>query len=142
MPRKGHGGKREGAPGQAYSNRTDLNQDRQPVQVAAGQPYGARQEQVAAQKAVPLPAAPPVQVPPPSPAPGSFGPFTRPTERPDEPLTAGLPMGAGPGPEAVVGPFGALSAEEQLVAELRGIYAAFPSPDIARLLDYASRKVR
>ena len=28
-------------------------------------------------------------------------PFLRPTERPNEPVTAGIPLGAGPGPEAL-----------------------------------------
>lgn len=138
MPRK-HGGRRTGTPGVAYPQRTDLNQ---PVQVAAGQPYGARQEQVAAQKAVPLPAAPPVPVPPPSPAPGSFGSFLRPTEKPSEPLTAGLPFGAGPGTEAVAGPWGGLSDDDRIVAELKGLYAADPNPDVLRLIEAAQRRTR
>lgn len=32
----------------------------------------------------------------------SQGSFARPTERPEEPLTAGLPFGPGPGPEALL----------------------------------------
>lgn len=141
MPRKGynHGGRRQGAPGQAYSNRTDLNQNRQPVTVATGQPYGARQEQVAAQRAVPLPAAPPVPATPPGPAPGSFGRFDRPTERPDEPLTAGLPIGAGPGPEAVHAP-AVVTQDDQILAQLRGLYATHPNSDLARLIDAAERR--
>jgi hypothetical protein len=51
-----------------------------------------------------------------------------------------MPMGPGPGPEAVAGRWGGLSEDDQLVAELRGLYAAFPSQDIARLLDYAERR--
>lgn len=142
MPR---GGKRQGAPGKAYAQRTDMNQNRQPIRVAAGQAYGERQAQEQAQRAVPLPAAPPVQVPPPSPAPGpapgSFGAFNRPTERPDEPLTAGMPMGPGPGPEAVAGSF-MLSGNDQLIAELRGLYATYPNPDVARLLAFAEQRQR
>lgn len=150
MPRNGpgKGGKRYGAPGAAYGNRTDLNQNRQPVQAAAGQPYGVRGAQEAAQRAVPLPAAPPVRsAPPPAPAsgvspvttgplPGALGSLTRPTDRPDEPLTHGLPFGPGAGPEVIRAP-AVLSEDDQLVAELRGLYAAFPSPEIAALLSYA-----
>lgn len=143
MPRAGYdrrGGKRQGSQGKAYGNRTDLNRNRQPVQAAAGQPYGERGAQEQAQRAIPLPAAPPVSAPPPSPAPGSFGPFTRPTEFPDEPLTAGLPVGPGPGPEAVTGPWGGLSENDRVVAELRGLYAAFPSRDLAQLIEFAERR--
>ena len=141
MPRNGQGGRRQGAPGKAYSNRLDMNQNRQPVTVASGQPYGARQEQVAAQRALPLPAAPPVPAPPP-PAPGALpggrGPFTRPTEYPDEPLTAGMSMGPGPGPEALA--MRAVTVDDQLVAQLRGLYAAYPNSDIAALLAAAERR--
>jgi hypothetical protein len=101
------GGRRAGTPGKAYSNRTDL----QGPQAPTGLPYGDRAKLIAAQKAVPagpapapMPAAP--AGPPPSqpgaagPAPGSL-PFTHPTQRPGEPVTAGLPLGPGPGPEAL-----------------------------------------
>lgn len=126
MPRARRGGYRQGTPGVAYPQRTDLNEDRQPVRVASGQPYGQRQAQEAAQRAVPLPAAPPVA-------------FDRPTEYPTEPLTAGLPVGPGPGPEALALPFG-LTEDERLVAQLRGLYARFPNRDLARLLDRAMRR--
>lgn len=142
MPRKGYsnqGGRRTGTQGKAYGNRTDLNENRQPIRVATGQPYGARAEQVAAQQAVPLPAAPPVRVSPPGPALGSFGAFDRPTERPDEPWTAGLKVGPGAGPEVVSTPF-TLSADEDVVARLRGLYQAFPNDDIERLLTYAEQR--
>jgi hypothetical protein len=36
--------------------------------------------------------------------PGSLGSLERPTERPDEPVTAGAAGGPGPGPEALAGP--------------------------------------
>ncbi len=56
------------------------------------------------------PQAPPAAPPgspglgsPPSqaPAPGSLGNFLGPTQRPGEPVTAGIPLGPGPGPEAL-----------------------------------------
>jgi hypothetical protein len=130
MPRARHGGRRQGAPGQAYGNRTDLNQNRQPIRVASGQEYGARQAQVAAQKAVPLP-APPVPASPPAPAPGSFGAFLRPTENPNEPLTAGMDIGPGPGRNAIAAaPNPASDVEAQLLA----LYRQNPNNDILRLL--------
>ena len=87
MPRKGPGGIRTGTPGKAYSNRTDMNQNQgstQPIAAAPNQPYGVASAQKAAQRTVPLPvAAAPIK------------PFSRPTERPNEPVTAGLPVGEG-----------------------------------------------
>lgn len=91
------GGRRSGKPGQAYPNRTDLNAgpSAQPVQAAAGQPYGERGAQEAAQRAQPLPQASPSGM---IALPGELGPLNAPTSRPNEPLTAGLPIGPGAGP--------------------------------------------
>lgn len=106
------GGKRQGAPGTAYQNRTDLNAPKPLAPTAVpGQPYGAAGTQMAGQSAVPM-GPPPTPGPgaaasPPSvaaPSPESAGPFNRPTERPSEPITAGLPTGPGPGPEALPKP--------------------------------------
>ena len=80
MPR-GRGGKREGTPGKGYSNRTDLmeNYDQQSASPAAGG----------------LEAPSSRQGPSPEDSPG----LSDPTAFPDEPITAGLPSGAGPGPD-------------------------------------------
>lgn len=106
MPR---GGRRNGTPGAAYSNRTDL----QSVKVAPGQQYGKGAAQRAAQEAVPMagrptmpaggaPAAPPTGRPPsPGPQPGDLTPLDAPSTRPNEPVTTGLSVGAGAGPEAL-----------------------------------------
>lgn len=64
--------------------------DPQPVRTGPSQQYGQSAELERAQEAVPLPDLEPGQLD-----------FQRPTERPDEPITAGLPFGAGPGPEAL-----------------------------------------
>ena len=76
-----------------------------------GQQYGEAGRQLEAQRAVPLPnaagaaaARPASPAAPAAPPPGAM-PFDRATERPNEPLTAGLPMGPGVGPEAL-GPMG------------------------------------
>jgi len=96
-----------------YANRTDLNQPAtEPVTAVPNQEYGQAGQQRAAQQAVPIgtpptpKAAPVTNVPmastngPTQIAPGSI-PFLNPTTRPDEPITAGLPFGAGPGPEVM-----------------------------------------
>src|SRR5438105_4320005 len=103
------GGTRTGTPGKAYKQRTDMQQ---PVRVVTGQAYGQAQALQNAQRAIPLPnnQAVPAPISPASPAAaGGPGPpalpgqndFLRPTERPGEPVTAGIPSGPGPGPEAL-----------------------------------------
>ncbi len=114
------GGKRTGTPGTAYPNRTDLSKP-VPVQAATGQPYGAAKSQTDSQKVVPVaPPAPPAGGGPPAqgtpapqgPPPGGVGAFGRPTDRPGEPITAGLPTGAGPGPDALM--FNQVSSQEDI----------------------------
>lgn len=84
MPR---GGPRKGTPGKAYSNRTDMAQnyapDTQNTAATAGQPAAVPQQM--------------------GPSPDDSPMMSDPTARPDEPVTAGLDMGPGPGREALTG---------------------------------------
>lgn len=130
MPR---GGRRQGQPGKNYPNRTDLAANRQPIQAASGQEYGQRKAQEDAQRAIPLPAAQTqaqVQAEP-YPLPGSFGAFDRPTEYPDEPVTAGISSGPGPGPEALGFPL------DDPVLELRRLYQMTQDEAIRELIEDA-----
>lgn len=106
----------------------------QPAAAPTGMAYGAHAESVAAQRAVPLPAASPVAPQPPAPGPGGgavnpfaaalqaaeahpspAGSFAMPSLRPDEPVTSGLPSGPGSGPEALaISQPGIASAFERL----------------------------
>ena len=116
MPRGARSGARQLRP-----NRSDLT--RPDVMTAPNQPYGVAAQQRAAQNVIPM-GSPPVGgggSPAPTGAPTqqpqmndvlaaaqahngpAQGQFTRPTERPNEPLTHGLPMGAGAGPQALTG---------------------------------------
>src|SRR5438034_11259030 len=106
-PGPGKGGPRQGNPGQAYPNRSDLTQPG-----AAPQPASAPNTATMTPPrgyGSPNPAAPPVANPPSTPtAPvgqqtlpqGMQGtpppPLMRPTDKPAEPLTAGVPHGPGP----------------------------------------------
>lgn len=80
MPR---GGDRKGTPGKAYANRTDMGMDynmRSPVTPASGGITApARQELATYPEDTPM--------------------LLDPTQRPDEPISAGLLSGPGPGPE-------------------------------------------
>lgn len=131
MPR---GGKRTGTPGQSYPNRSDLPAAPDPgAGTFKGQPYGAATEQAQVQGSTqpqgvggPAPMAAPT-----GPAPGSFGDFGRPTERPDEPVTAGIPFGPGPGP-------GPAPVMPENAKDLLTVLGSSPgaSPEVRTLLNF------
>lgn len=94
------------SPPGALSQRTD----KQPINVPTGLPYGQAQDLHQLEQASPMAASPPTPSAPPgasqggSPAPALAAQPTRihaPTERPDEPVTAGAASGPGPGLEAI-----------------------------------------
>jgi hypothetical protein len=123
-----------------YPNRSDLRNPAKKIaaKAAPGQTYGEAGKQMAAQRAVPM-AAPPTDVAPtatpqqPRVAPGSMGPLNRPTERPDEPLTAGAPFG--PGRTQQLGGYIGPRNSDPILDELRALYATYPSEELADMLD-------
>ncbi len=86
MPR---GGDRKGTPGKAYSNRTDMGMD---YDMSQGSPATGGMEAPRDAEPMRLPVYPD-QIPN----------LSDPTTRPDEPITDGLRVGAGRGPEALAG---------------------------------------
>ena len=117
-----------------YANRTDLQNPtkKMAVTAATGQTYGEAGAQRAAQQAVPMgaPQAPVI-------APGSLGNLDRPTERPTEPVTAGNPLGMGPGAEALVTPLpDTLMAgwKQDLINQVRYVYSKYPNTAVLQLL--------
>lgn len=125
MPR---GGKRSGVPGKGYSNRTDLLSMRAPATGA----------QTPASGGVPVPQGQPQPISNPQTVPTLGQEYTTPdmvprlddpSLRPDEPITTGLPVGPGGGPEAL-GPM-------PYSRESAGLMAAFqqnPTPELRRAL--------
>ena len=133
MPRTGRGGAVQGQVGKAYPNRSDLRAAEPVVTAPSQQYGERAAQQAAqsaipiassptpAPAATPAPATPAAAPPPPggvpspmpsrpagafpSPPPGGPGilPFLHPSNRPNEPVTAGLPTGPGPGPESATG---------------------------------------
>src|SRR5690348_16853868 len=102
----------------AYPGRTDLAIPK----VAPGQPYGQAAQQQAALHAVPA-----------APTPQAI-PLTAPTQLPNEPVTAGAPIGAGPGPEVLpqsVAPPNQDPVRQQIAA----LYRVSPNPDLQRLME-------
>jgi hypothetical protein len=123
-----------------YPNRSDLRNPSKKLaaKAAPGQTYGEAGKQIAAQQQVPMAASPqPVVAPPQAaverPRPGQFGPLDRPTERPDEPLTAGAPFG--PGRMAPMSGYAGVRNGDPILDELRALYAAYPSEELADMLD-------
>ena len=124
MPR---GGKRQGTPGRGYSNRTDLG-----MTPDMGQNTAASGGMTAA--------PPPVsdgQTPQgPTRSPDDTPMLLDPTMRPDEPITAGMAMGAGPGPEALgMDPRAAETAKlKRWLPMLKPIIDDPETPDSVKLL--------
>lgn len=134
MPR---GGRRSGKPGKSYPNRTDLPTAPDPgAGTFKGQPYGAATAQAAVAASggagAPPGGPPAASGAPPGPMipPGAGGAFNRPTERPGEPLTQGVPIGPGAGPEAL----GLQGKNDAVSLQLRALYQRFPIPEIGALL--------
>lgn len=135
MPRRGRGGARQGKPGATYSNRSDLHV---PKANFTGQAYGTASAQSASQAAVPVAAPPNTPTPQttpaaatPGPDPGTLGSLLDPTARPNEPLTAGLPTGPGPGPQGLRQATG-----DPDLDQLRAIYRGNPSPALRELIEF------
>lgn len=88
MPR-GRGGKRQGTPGKAYSNRTDMATNynmESGVSPAAGGITAPKE--MNAQSVMPV-------------YPDQIPGLSTPTQRPSEPIADGLPIGPGRGPDAL-----------------------------------------
>ena len=153
MPR---GGRRQGKPGATYGNRTDLNA--QKVVRFPSEQYGRQAAQVRAQQAMQAAGPPasrgiqfdnqqvstagvsraaeqsrvpgqPPQTPPIEP--GGLPDLFAPTTRPDEPVTAGMPFGPGPGPMVMP------TADDAAMDRLRMLARATGSPSLLRLIEAA-----
>ena len=123
MPR-GRGGPRQGTPGKAYANRTDMTSN---YNMADGKSPAAGGIQAPAGAA---PLALPVY-------PDQTPNLSDPTQRPMEPITAGLPSGPGPGPEALTN-FDPRPNETQALKKwlplLEPIMNSPDTPDSAKIL--------
>lgn len=131
------GGQRYGRQGEAYSNRTDLNQTALRTGSLGAMPGAARPYGTADTGSLPPgpsagqdgPPGPPAPSPSPDAdvAPGGLMPLNAPSQRPSEPLLAGAPGTEGPG--------GGTLLPDDPNAILRHLYAVYPHPDILRLME-------
>lgn len=116
MPR---GGKRQGTQGRAYSNRTDLatNYSSQGSAAAGGMEAPAQQQRFV----------------PPMVGADEVPNLNAPSIRPNEPVTAGLPVGMGPGPEAL-GPLPP-SPMDPVKQAVQALMLISPNPDLIRIMN-------
>ena len=124
-----------------YPNRTDLNNPAKklPITAVPGQTYGKAGAQRQAQQAVPMGAPPSPQAPPQQQQqqPSPVTPLNAPTERPDEPVTAGNPLGAGPGMDMLPQPMPMATApgsRQDLINQVRYIYSKTPNSALLQLI--------
>jgi hypothetical protein len=107
-----------------------------------GQTYGTGVQQQRALSAVPLqPGSAPTRQPSsevvPGVQPGQIPSLEDPTARPDEPVTAGLPIGEGPGPEAL----GMFPQAPEELSVARMLYAKYRNEDMRRLIEWAENQL-
>jgi len=124
-----------------YPNRTDLNNPTKKLAVTTtpGQTYGEAGAQRRAQQAVPMgaPQAPQVAPQQQQRQPLPVTPLNAPSERPDEPVTAGNPLGAGPGMESLPQPMPmgtAPGSRQDLINQVRYIYSKTPNTALLQLI--------
>ena len=124
-----------------YPNRSDLRNPATRQVRFTGQTYGQGAQQARSQRAV-SPGTPPATVQAqqmaaqqqqrPRPVPGAQ-PLLRPSERPDEPITAG--MSFGPGPNAVeAGIVPRFIQTDDVEEQLQALYQAYPNEGLMRLI--------
>lgn len=126
---------------QQYPNRTDL---RNPMSKAkfTGQQYGQATQQAQAQAAVPA-GPPPTDMMPAGPIPGQVSDLTGVSQRPNEPISTGMPFGAGPGPEAL-GPSRVVNqgmpadvlggSNQYVIDQVRNLYSRHPNTALFELI--------
>jgi hypothetical protein len=109
----------------------------QPARYISGMPYGEGQatmtQQMSAPMAGPNQSASAQATNPLAAAMPAVTPLTAPTERPDEPITAGMDFGMGPGSEALN-----LPAERSLSEILASMIDIDPTGEIQELYDFVA----
>lgn len=124
-----------------YPNRSDLRNAATRKVAFKGQTYGEGASQSRSQQMVSPGSAPADQQAQQMsrPVPGAGGDLLRPTERPNEPITAGADFGAGPSSmEAGIVP--RRFPQDDVLETLRALYAMFPNDDLREMLSrYGNR---
>jgi hypothetical protein len=113
----------------------------QKIMTPTGLPYGDAGALSAQQHAAPLSQQPSIPTANVTGAGATeLTPFGAPSQMPDQPVTAGAPMGAGPGPEVLNGGMDAVSSYGPLSSMLSQLSASDASGSIAALMMEAQRR--
>lgn len=119
-----------------YPNRSDLRNPATRKVAFTGQTYGEGAAQARAQQAVSPGSAPSdvqAQRMAPRPRPGAVN-LTGPSQRPDEPITAGAPFGSGPGP-MTAGVQPRIIPYDDVLITLQLLNQMYPSEALQQLLE-------
>ena len=119
MPRAKQGGKRQGTPGKAYSNRTDLMQN---YDMSSGTGGGG-----------------PIQAEASWTKPDDLPSLDTPTKYPDQPIQSGLPTGPGNGPQPG---FDSMAERKQLQRYLPLLEPYLTQPDTPQSVKMLFRYIR
>lgn len=125
--------------------------DTQAIAVPKGEDYGEANAMADAQRAQPVAGAAtgapspgttiqpstPTSSPLPGMRPGEIPSLADPSAFPDEPLTAGLPSGPGPGPESLRS--AAFGPPE--LSTMRAIFLKYPNDDLRRLIEWTEQNL-
>lgn len=119
------------------ARRTDLDraakvQRDAKIQRASGGSYGERTELAGLATGAPMAKAAPMATMSPAAASIPTVGIFEPTTRPNEPITAGVDVGEGPGSEVLMTP---VDAPDQLAAFARAMYMANPTPQLRRIVE-------
>lgn len=112
-------------------------QSGQPSRYISGLPYGQGKETMNQQQSAPMAQAPSPVAPASSMSSmlGGITPLTAPTERPNEPITAGMDFGAGPGSEAL-----SLPQERNLSQILASMIDVDPTGEVQDLYNFVASR--
>lgn len=104
-----------------------------------GQTYGEATKQREAVRAVPTQAPPtePASAVAPRPVPGKVADLNAVTTRPNEPVTSGNPLGAGPGPEILPQRYTSMTepgSRQDLIHAVRYAYSKYPNSALMQLI--------
>lgn len=108
------------------SRRTDGGPIQGAKEIPGGGKYGERKALAEMQSGAPMQGNPTPAMPTPS---VPVTPLNAPTQRPDEPITSGMPFGPGSNtPPPVV------AGVDEVAAQIRAAYALYPNEDLHRLI--------
>lgn len=113
----------------ALSRRTDGGPVQGKKYIPANGQYGEAKALNQMQSAAPMQGNPVPKVPTPNVPMEPITPLNAPTQRPDEPVTSGMPFGPGSNVPTV-----GMMGDDEVAAQIRAAYTLYPNEDLYRLI--------